>query len=1335
MESDVSMTVDELLLNTPSLSVDTPTVELNLDSDSLIWPFDDLMTLTEISADEGVYDVQDVHIDESLFTCDFADMEQLIADMPGGGFRRGRGSVQRPATRQFTDDLLSPNATTATSQGSPRGPRLPSPLQSAAPQRPQVGIRGGRQPSIPHVQQAANQRPQAANRQQTAPHVQQPSTSAVGDITPPDNDESLAVTSRSLAEFAAKASSTARPQPVPDRTYVITDDELDAIWYFCTLRTRRGGNAITPDSVIALLSIGSMEDQELLLSFFRQQECEQLNDEDPTLTEGHTKYAYHEDYALSQRALPPNPELFPRSYCFACKRQLTRNDRHRYCAFCVVTQGGKLCPLTGLCRHCLLMQMPDLKGRYDAIVAACQEHASGTQKRCWRLPQLVSYQYDCNIAMLKTLRAEGKTADKIPPGVTRPAISLANWAPVSHTKLPLPVIKPDNDINTTPFASGRHGTRVLSQMARDHISEKAKLSLLPDDGHAAERLTLTEVRNAHEQHAKPASEFTVGRRKLPKCGTVRDYAHAAMCRRPYYVKSSKRRAADDTVLPTQKRVSVSFAVDAPSMSFGNEHELFVMPLPNDHIKIACRDALGTIHRSRPFSVARQWVVLQSQACEQGQWVAQPVEEWQVVDTCMPPPPRIQYWLADRFGIDIHRIGMHVSSDEPDTAPNQPLQIATSSEVENDDDGGISGAADTDDDVNMADDNVAENDDNVSIVANSVDTSGGDDDPNVSVELSNVEPTPRNLDENTIGNLSSMIIPASATVEGEGSPHVASPPRSPPVYSDISASPPPSPVIPSVTTSATTVVTAEQSAPTDSSTVYAISAPGSGTDAGPSGIVKVTQQVPVVTAAASTDSASTGQSALAIDLDVSQESMFSLATNSSISIQAALETLDRDPDVIGESFLPIAPSRSVSGERRGVVNPHLLSPSVAAVLRRPSVVRGHAAARRLAPLPDTKQAAPEINAIWQRRSAFIIVSPQLSPTTRRHASAETFDSGITRMHKPAKRFSFVERWQNREIRANQFYAIDFMAGLAPGVALNHMPRGEFVQLYLPLAAKRQHRPHELTPMGSRLLFTVNERLGMVPQAGTAQILQQNAQTEAMQSAVQVKAAEEPAVVWPDEETSRSVVATRSQHQLHEGLQRLPDDASLELHYVDAAATASRPDIQPVLTSRSSIVVPPITTFDVNLARRKAIGRTVIDRMMQRTGRLPTAAEAADVTGWIATIGDDDLLQALNALLHDLRPIQPAPPAPVNPRDNLQPLMPLDVQRLRSSGTGDGSDADSLPGSADRLDWSSPPPRHGDTPPRLTAAVGRFMQQVEPQGRDSLAPRRAQQSPLAHDSAQS
>ena len=169
-------------------------------------------------------------------------------------------------------------------------------------------------------------------------------------------------TPRSLADYTAKAPAAVRPQPVPDRSYVITEDELDAIWYFCTLRTRRG-KAVTPDSILALLSIASMEDQELLLSFFRQRECKRLDPNDSSLTEGHVKYAYCNDYALSQRVLPPNPELFPRTYCFACKRQLSRNDRHRYCAFCVVRQGGKLCPLTGLCRHCLLMQMADVKGR------------------------------------------------------------------------------------------------------------------------------------------------------------------------------------------------------------------------------------------------------------------------------------------------------------------------------------------------------------------------------------------------------------------------------------------------------------------------------------------------------------------------------------------------------------------------------------------------------------------------------------------------------------------------------------------------------------------------------------------------------------------------------------------------------------------------------------------------------------------------------------------------------------------------------------------------------------------------------------------------------------
>ena len=152
----------------------------------------------------------------------------------------------------------------------------------------------------------------------------------------------------------------------------------------------------------------------------------------------------------------------------------------------------------------------------------------GRPVRCWRLQQIISYQYDCNLAMLKALRAKDQTADKISAGLTRSAIS-ANWAALTHRQLPLPEIKPDVNDDAAPFASGRHGARYLSQTARTHHSEKAMIASLPDDGHAAERLTLTEVRNAHAQHSKQPSAFTIGRRKLPECGTVRDYAKASMC--------------------------------------------------------------------------------------------------------------------------------------------------------------------------------------------------------------------------------------------------------------------------------------------------------------------------------------------------------------------------------------------------------------------------------------------------------------------------------------------------------------------------------------------------------------------------------------------------------------------------------------------------------------------------------------------------------------------------------------------------------------------------------------------------------------------------------------
>ena len=54
----------------------------------------------------------------------------------------------------------------------------------------------------------------------------------VDDGTPP-SEQPTAEPQRALSDFLAKCS--AKPQPTPDRSRVLTHDELDALWYFCTI--------------------------------------------------------------------------------------------------------------------------------------------------------------------------------------------------------------------------------------------------------------------------------------------------------------------------------------------------------------------------------------------------------------------------------------------------------------------------------------------------------------------------------------------------------------------------------------------------------------------------------------------------------------------------------------------------------------------------------------------------------------------------------------------------------------------------------------------------------------------------------------------------------------------------------------------------------------------------------------------------------------------------------------------------------------------------------------------------------------------------------------------
>ena len=119
--------------------------------------------------------------------------------------------------------------------------------------------------------------------------------------------------------------------------------------------------------------------------------------------------------------------------------------------------------------------------------------------------------------MVDALAKEGKTADTIPAGLTRPAISLAIWEPLPTRKLKLPPITPRKSDQTSPFKSRRFGPRSeATGAAKKKADEINKLKALPDSETAPYRLTMTEVRAYHKDHAvDPGKKLRSTCRKLP----------------------------------------------------------------------------------------------------------------------------------------------------------------------------------------------------------------------------------------------------------------------------------------------------------------------------------------------------------------------------------------------------------------------------------------------------------------------------------------------------------------------------------------------------------------------------------------------------------------------------------------------------------------------------------------------------------------------------------------------------------------------------------------------------------------------------------------------------
>ena len=397
--------------------------------------------------------------------------------------------------------------------------------------------------------------------------------------------------------FLSTLTSSPEWRPMLDRSRILTDQELDVLWFYGSNRNPKGHN-LTPDYILALLAIGSWEEQETLMAYFTEHRFEEIHPDDNKLSAGHIRLQLDLFAAADPAVLMPNLESSPRTFCFGCKSQTNRSDLHRFCATCGAKKGQQLCPLNGLCCFCRQMTLADLSARYKSVCAAVRDRADKIYREKAELPRSLCTQYDCNVRTLEKLAAKGKTHDTIPPGLTRPAVALDIWKPPPPDVFD-DVEIPDKADSVKPvYLAGRYGARRTSKAESMYADERRMVAELPPPRRGTARwLTLTEVKRLHEQYQRPMKPQEYGRKECPT--PIRNHLTALMCRRPYHAKSDQRMAAVKRLRVKHiKQVMVKYAVPVQVIQLGSREETFVIPLCDGRYRMADRDATGHITRHR-----------------------------------------------------------------------------------------------------------------------------------------------------------------------------------------------------------------------------------------------------------------------------------------------------------------------------------------------------------------------------------------------------------------------------------------------------------------------------------------------------------------------------------------------------------------------------------------------------------------------------------------------------------------------------------------------------------------------------------------------------------------
>ena len=616
-------------------------------------PFEALSPLSSASRDFWC-DIEDDLVDPVFYQGACDDIEQLLTGMADADERfRSRRQLESSEPRR----VLRPATHAVTKKAAEKAPKPAPETTSAGKKRKRPGSPAGPVPPqrrSKRLATSARTSTSAASTSVTAPAastsvVASTSSAAAVGKTPAGSAGAITTAAPTQendsdddSDHQQRAPRIRRPRrvviiwkPRNPRTRILTSDELELLWYFGTTR-KQIGNAATPDYVVALLSISSYEEQKRVNSWFKNHRFEIVCPDDANMTGGYMKYKFNARAGRSLRALTPNIDCFPRTYCMGCKAPVSRNDMHRWCRDCSAENGDLQCPLNGVCRVCLSMNWLDLKTRYKRLCETLMNHAAGVTTSRHVLLLDVACQYDANCRVVDEFkRSENRTLAHIPPGVVRPAVSLEILRPPPDDEIPLPRINQGAaPANVDPFTKHKPGSRQYRRDNARYHADRAMLATLPAPNAPGRRLTLFEVERLHKKYRHRTGIDT--RATEAEKDLVRPSDDVSFCRRAHDKPALKRRDdphRDDwqqkfTSSAPTKTVKVSFTPEHEQFQLGDAPMTSCVPVDGHRLQMYDQKTDGDVTRQQEVYIKNSWKRMCSEAVPGG-----------------PPDPPALWWCS------------------------------------------------------------------------------------------------------------------------------------------------------------------------------------------------------------------------------------------------------------------------------------------------------------------------------------------------------------------------------------------------------------------------------------------------------------------------------------------------------------------------------------------------------------------------------------------------------------------------------------------------------------------------------------------------------------------